>query len=699
MKKRDAQHYEGDMSLFAILLALVAFLIDGASSVCSNGGSFSTFSSQGFTTDNYPAAYPNDACEWSVTVPAGSVVLLGFSAFDVGTKFAGNCFDDYIDIFDGDSTGTLLGRYCEATIPPDLLSSSNTMTVKLTTSVFASGTHTGFSATFTASASGLGSGCNNIGTFNGETTGSFATMNYGTGNYDNSATCTWEITVSAGMYVTLSFASFDVDNFVCNGNDKVTVYSGVGTGLSDLGSYCGTNAGFGSYPPSTLASCTNEMTVVFTSDSATANTGFLATFSETASGSTCPATTTVATTTTPAPTTTTLPPTTPITYSTSCTGTGSVMTSTTGTLETMNYPNSYDSYANCTWEIQVAAVSSVSLSFDNFRVGDPNDTSCTADYVAVYDGISPNAVLLGTYCTWTTPPNVTVSSGELTVIFISDGVDNTQGFSATYTVTCIDYGASNDCPANYNYYTYHSSTYYNHSTDHSTTDYNSSSNHGCTNHHSPDNHGYTLYPCCNNNDCCNHHSCTHYNNRPNYCTTYNRSPNYCAAYNRSPNHCATYYNSTDYCTTFHCSPYNYTSDNVGTYDFTTFDGCHDFCTTVYSTTFYSAPYNFTTVDSCPNYYTAINASPDYYTSVDSTSYDYIAFHRCSYNHPAFDNGRHDSTGLNGRSYYNRATFNSGPNHHACFNGTPYNYTTFNSSANYTASYNCSSDHCTAYDDT
>ncbi|XP_035661822.1 mucin-5AC-like, partial [Branchiostoma floridae] len=441
------------MSLFAILLALVLVFIDGALSACSNGGSFTTFSSQSFTTDNYPGTYPYEPCEWSVTVPVGSVVLLSFDAFDLGTNFVGSCINDYIEVYDGDSaTGTLLGQYCGTSLPPDLLTTSNIMTVKLTvglSSAFNSfNTQTGFSAVFTASAAGLDSGCGNIGTYNGQSSGSFSTMNYGSGQYDNSATCTWEITVTSGMYVALSFSSFDVDTFTCAGNDKVTVYYGVGSGLSEEGSYCGTNSGIGSYPPATVYSCTNEMTVIFTSDSSGTNSGFLASFLESATGSACPTTTvapttvaptttTVAPTTTPAPTTivTTLAPTTPISYSTSCTGTGSTMTSTTGTLQTMNYPSAYDSYSNCTWEIQVAAVSSVSLSFDNFRVGDPNDTNCTADYVAVYDGLSPNTVLMGTYCTWATPPNITVSSGELTIIFISDGVDNTQGFSATYTVT------------------------------------------------------------------------------------------------------------------------------------------------------------------------------------------------------------------------------------------------------------------------
>eukprot|EP00058_Branchiostoma_floridae_P013110 XP_002598598.1 hypothetical protein BRAFLDRAFT_66992 [Branchiostoma floridae] len=669
------------MSLFAILLALVLVFIDGALSACSNGGSFTTFSSQSFTTDNYPGTYPYEPCEWSVTVPVGSVVLLSFDAFDLGTNFVGSCINDYIEVYDGDSaTGTLLGQYCGTSLPPDLLTTSNIMTVKLTvglSSAFNSfNTQTGFSAVFTASAAGLDSGCGNIGTYNGQSSGSFSTMNYGSGQYDNSATCTWEITVTSGMYVALSFSSFDVDTFTCAGNDKVTVYYGVGSGLSEEGSYCGTNSGIGSYPPATVYSCTNEMTVIFTSDSSGTNSGFLASFLESA-------------------------------YSTSCTGTGSTMTSTTGTLQTMNYPSAYDSYSNCTWEIQVAAVSSVSLSFDNFRVGDPNDTNCTADYVAVYDGLSPNTVLMGTYCTWATPPNITVSSGELTIIFISDGVDNTQGFSATYTVTHFIRTSQN------------SSIYSdNASSNDSSTDYNKPSDHGC-----PNNHGYTLYSCCNNNDCSNNYCCTHYNSSTNDGTTYNRSPHHCATYNRSPHHCATYNRSPHHCATYNCSPhycatYHNSSDNRATfncsyyhciavngshYDYTTFNSRHNYRVTVYyslyyGTAFHSASYNRATINDCPNYYTTINTCLYNHTSVDSTSYNYTTFHRCPFNHPAFDTGHYNSAALDCRPY-NCTAVNISPNNSTAFNSALYNYTNFNNSADYTASYNSGSNHCTTYNDT
>ncbi|XP_066267129.1 uncharacterized protein [Branchiostoma lanceolatum] len=121
----------------------------------------------------------------------------------------------------------------------------------------------------------LDSGCYNLASWTGAATGTISSMYYGTNsNYEDNASCKWEITVTSGKYVTLTFhRTFRVDPF-CLGGDKVTVYSGVTNGLTELGSFCGTTT------PSTVQSCSNKMTVEFTTDSANAYRGFLASFSE-----------------------------------------------------------------------------------------------------------------------------------------------------------------------------------------------------------------------------------------------------------------------------------------------------------------------------------------------------------------------------------------------------------------------------------
>ncbi|CAH1245069.1 PLG [Branchiostoma lanceolatum] len=336
-----------------VWLLLVSTVNLGASAACTNGGTYTTSSSATITTDNYPSFYPKSSCTWSLEVPSGSFILLKFSSFDI--EEFGNCAFENVIIYDGNTNGTKLGQFCGTILPPALLSTSNTMTVVLSTFGFSNTEYTGFSASFTEKgsdcqrgdgasyrgtvsvtatgntcqrwdsqtpqahygfntpeanpssgleqnycrnpdgASGvwcydadnstrweycdvpvcdLDSGCYNLASWTGAATGTISSMYYGTNsNYEDNASCKWEITVTSGKYVTLTFhRTFRVDPF-CIG-DKVKVYSGVINGLTELGSFCGTTT------PSTVQSCSNKMTVEFTTDSANAYHGFLASFSE-----------------------------------------------------------------------------------------------------------------------------------------------------------------------------------------------------------------------------------------------------------------------------------------------------------------------------------------------------------------------------------------------------------------------------------
>ncbi|KAI8514252.1 hypothetical protein Bbelb_085760 [Branchiostoma belcheri] len=235
----------------------------GVSAACANGGTYTTASSATITTDNYPSFYPKSSCTWSLAVSTGSVVLLKFNSFNI--MEVGNCAFENVIIRDGNTTGTVLGQFCGTILPPAFLSTSNTMTVVLATFGFSNTQYTGFSATFSeeSPSSGLDSGCYNLASWTGTATGSIASMYYGSSDpYEDNAYCKWEITVTPGKYVNLTFhREFEVDIF-CIEADRVKVYSGVSTGLTELGSFCGYTL------PSALQSCSNKMTVEFTTDSA-----------------------------------------------------------------------------------------------------------------------------------------------------------------------------------------------------------------------------------------------------------------------------------------------------------------------------------------------------------------------------------------------------------------------------------------------
>ncbi len=75
----------------------------------------------------------------------------------------------------------------------------------------------------------------------------------------------------------------------------------------------------------------------------------------------------------------------------------------------------------------------VSVSFTEFDVEE--EANCNYDYVAVYDGNSVNAPLIGKYCNGNVPPSVIQSSGNaLTIKFFSDFSLTKEGF--VYNWTC-----------------------------------------------------------------------------------------------------------------------------------------------------------------------------------------------------------------------------------------------------------------------
>ena len=97
------------------------------------------------TSPYYPGYYANDSwCEWLVTAAFGHVIRLKFFYFQLEAT-GPQCLNDYVEVFDGNSTySASLGRFCGHTHPAMLESSSNNLLV-----VFKSdneGMRTGFKA-------------------------------------------------------------------------------------------------------------------------------------------------------------------------------------------------------------------------------------------------------------------------------------------------------------------------------------------------------------------------------------------------------------------------------------------------------------------------------------------------------------------------------------------------------------------------
>ncbi|XP_072035696.1 mannan-binding lectin serine protease 1-like [Amphiura filiformis] len=119
-------------------------------------------------------------------------------------------------------------------------------------------------------------------------------------------------------------------------------------------------------------------------------------------------------------------------------------TTTTGAIESIDYPEPYPNNAKCDWTISVDAGYVINFAFDFMDIESHPDVECPYDFLKIEaDGID-----YGPYCgsppDTPVPPSIITSGHELRVLFRSDGSLNLNGFRATYYLTakpCISIGA------------------------------------------------------------------------------------------------------------------------------------------------------------------------------------------------------------------------------------------------------------------
>ena len=107
------------------------------------------------------------------------------------------------------------------------------------------------------------------------------------------------------------------------------------------------------------------------------------------------------------------------------------MTSTSGSIQSPNFPNYYPHKKRCVWTITVPAGNFITVRFPTFDV-EPS-TNCVYDYVAFINGPSTTDPLLGRFCGSVPPTAVTSSMNQLTIVFRTDGADTFRGFRASYS--------------------------------------------------------------------------------------------------------------------------------------------------------------------------------------------------------------------------------------------------------------------------
>ncbi|XP_067897102.1 discoidin, CUB and LCCL domain-containing protein 2 isoform X2 [Heterodontus francisci] len=132
-----------------------------------------------------------------------------------------------------------------------------------------------------------------------------------------------------------------------------------------------------------------------------------------------------------------------------------------GTLASINYPQTYPNNTVCEWEIRVQPNQRIIFKFGDFDIED--STSCHLSYLRLYNGIGPGRKEIGKYCglgiQW--DKLIESESNEVTVQFMSGIHVSGRGFLVSYStsnvsdlITCLDKGShftepefSKYCPA------------------------------------------------------------------------------------------------------------------------------------------------------------------------------------------------------------------------------------------------------------
>jgi cubilin len=330
----------------------------------------------------------NLSCSWLIQ-PPGNLPFITFDMTKLDLPLSSSPKDEVL-VYDGiNNTAPLIGAYYGKNLRSTIIAYSGSMYIEFNTN--AAVTSQGWEATYNA----YNSYCSPQTTFTAYR-GNFTDGSPAFQNYLDNTNCSWLIQpANPNKAVNLTLGAFNTEL----GNDTVTVYDGATTTDPILGTFSGT---YTTNPK--VLSTGGSMLVTFKTNGSTTATGWLALYEE----QQIPA----------------------------CVGTTN-LTAASGTFDDGTLPTiDYAPNLNCSWLIQPAGASLVSLNFNRF------DVQNNFDFIKVYDGTSNAAPLIGTY-TGTTIPSVINSTGpDMFVEFTTNNSVNATGWEATYS------GTNSQCFAN-----------------------------------------------------------------------------------------------------------------------------------------------------------------------------------------------------------------------------------------------------------
>ncbi|EEC11904.1 cubilin, putative [Ixodes scapularis] len=320
-------------------------------------------------------------CRWLLKAPPGHTVRLSFSQFAL--EESTNCSYDYVEIHD--SSDERVGRYCGGRAPPTITSTGELLHVLFRTDD--SVARDGFLAHFEF--------------LDGRTAcGGEFFLSQGVvrsplfpRHYPADRDCVWLLHVPDGRQIRLNFTHFDLENSTICAFDFLELRNGAQETSPLAGTFCGREAPVG------FVSDSNSLRLRFVSDSSMFGQGFQ------------------------------------VFYDSALTGCGGVLTGSSGSLMSPNYPRPYGHNAECRWLIRVSQGSRIALTVVDMDIEEQPD--CGYDALEVFDGDSARGERKARLCNLQQRPGHLTSSGSTIFLrFRSDASGAGRGFHVVYTAMC-----------------------------------------------------------------------------------------------------------------------------------------------------------------------------------------------------------------------------------------------------------------------
>ncbi|KAM4028087.1 cubilin isoform 1-T1 [Anomaloglossus baeobatrachus] len=326
----------------------------------------------------WPLNFPvNSRCTWTIQTQESSHFELDFHEnFNIPDS-SGRCERSFVKVWSGteETDEVRLLTACGNTVPSPIISPGNI--VKLT---FQSQDNpgNGFMTNFNSRC-----GANFT-----KPSGRIVSLNY-PNKYENNLNCNYTIHANDNMFIALTFLTLEIEASTSCNKDGVKIFSGVSTFGSLLATLCGNTL------PVPVSS-RGTMSINFYTNSNITMHGFMATYRM---------------------------------YS--CGGT---YNRTSGILRSpMHSITNYHNNMNCTYLITVEENRIIELKFNEFDLEE--SSSCSRDYVSVYDGSNIYGGHLGTFCGNVLPPVIRSLSNNLYLVFFTDGSDGGRGWRVSYRQT------------------------------------------------------------------------------------------------------------------------------------------------------------------------------------------------------------------------------------------------------------------------